>query len=156
MTDRTELLETAFDSIPEGVGLLGGEDELVFWNQAAQGITGYPAVEMLGRQLPECLEALLVARSGNEDSHAPAARAEVWRSLAQAVHKLGHAVPVIVRVLELSNGLGERIGTALLFHPAASLDALPHGGDVRLAFCGSAWIRRRSCARPTVRRRATP
>jgi diguanylate cyclase (GGDEF)-like protein len=36
-------------------------------------------------------------------------------------------VPVIVRVLALRNGLGERIGTALLFHPAESLDALPHG-----------------------------
>jgi diguanylate cyclase (GGDEF)-like protein len=50
-----------------------------------------------------------------------------WRSLVQARHKLGHAVPVIVRVLVLRNGLGERIGTALLFHPAESLDALPHG-----------------------------
>ena len=49
------------------------------------------------------------------------------RSLAQARHKLGHAVPVIVRVLDLCNGLGERIGAALLFHPAESLDALPHG-----------------------------
>ena len=36
-------------------------------------------------------------------------------------------MPVIVRVLVLRNGLGERIGTALLFHPAESLDALPHG-----------------------------
>jgi diguanylate cyclase (GGDEF)-like protein len=98
----------------------------VLWNQAAQGITGYPAVELLGRQLPECLEPLLVAGSSKE-LLAPASSAEGRRSLAQARHKLGHAVPVIVRVLDLSNGLGERIGTALLFHPAASLDALPHG-----------------------------
>lgn len=126
MTDRTELLETAFDSVPEGVGLFDAEDAVVLWNQAAQGITGYPAVELVGRRLPECLEPLLVAGSGKE-LLAPAARAEGQRSLAQARHKLGHAVPVIVRVLDLSNGLGERIGTALLFHPAASLDALPHG-----------------------------
>jgi diguanylate cyclase (GGDEF)-like protein/PAS domain S-box-containing protein len=127
MTDRTELLEAAFDSLPEGMGLLGGEDEVVFWNQAAQGITGYPALELLGQQLPECLEPLLAAGTDNEELLALAARAEGRRSLAQARHKLGHAVPVIVRVLDLCNGLGERIGAAMLFHPAASLDALPHG-----------------------------
>ena len=127
MTDRTELLEAAFDSLPEGMGVFDGEDEVVFWNQAAQGITGYPAVEMLGRQLPECLEPLLAAGSGNEESRSSAAKVEGQRSLAQARHKLGHAVPVIARVLALRNGLGERIGAALLFHPAESLDALPHG-----------------------------
>jgi len=127
MTDRTELLEAAFDCLPEGMGLFGGEDEVVFWNQAAQGITGYPTVELLGRQLPECLEPLLAAGSGKEESRSPAARAEGRRSLVQARHRLGHAVPVIARSLALRNGLGERIGAALLFHPAESLDALPQG-----------------------------
>ena len=127
MTDRTELLESAFDSVPEGVGLFDGEDAVVLWNQAAQGITGYPAVELLGRQLPECLRPLLAAGSGKDELLAPASRAEGRRSLAHARHKLGHAMAVIARVLDLSNGVGERIGTALLFHPAASLDALPHG-----------------------------
>ncbi len=126
MTDRTELLEAAFDSLPEGIGLLGGVDEVVFWNRAAHGITGYPAVELLGRQLPECLEPLLASASGKQESLALVGK-EQQRSLAKAQHKLGHAVPVIVRILALRNGLGERIGTALLFHPAESLDALPHG-----------------------------
>lgn len=127
MADRMELLEAVFDCVPEGVGLFDGEGEVMFWNQAAQGITGYPAAEMLGRQLPECLEPLLATRSGKEGSHAPSAVAEVQRSLAQARHKLGHAVSVITRFLVLRNGLGERIGSAVLFHPAESLDALPHG-----------------------------
>ncbi len=127
MTDRTELLEAAFDNVPEGVGLFGGDDAVMFWNQSAQGITGYTALELQGRQLPECLGPLLAARSSKEESRAPIATAEGRRSLAQVRHKLGHTVPVIVRVLILRNGLGERIGTALLFHPAESLDALPHG-----------------------------
>jgi diguanylate cyclase (GGDEF)-like protein/PAS domain S-box-containing protein len=129
MTDRTELLEAAFDSLPEGMGLFGGEDEVMFWNHAARGITGYPAVELLGQQLPECLQPLLAAGSGNGEPHSPAAGWEGRRALAQTRHKLGHVVPVIVRVLALCNGLGERIGAALLFHPAESLDALPHGGS---------------------------
>jgi diguanylate cyclase (GGDEF)-like protein/PAS domain S-box-containing protein len=127
MTDRTELLEAAFDSVPEGVGLFDGEGAMMFWNQAAQGITGYSAVECQGRQLPECLKPLLVDGSSKEESHVPSAMAKGRRRLTQAQHKLGHAVPVIARVLVLRNGLGERIGTALLFHPAESLDALPHG-----------------------------
>jgi len=127
MTDRTELLEAAFDSLPEGGGLFGGEDQLMFWNRAAHGITGYPAVELVGRQLPEYLEPMLVAGRGKAEGIALVDKAEGRRSLAQAQHKLGHAVPVIVRVLALRNGLGERIGTVLLFHPAESLDALPHG-----------------------------
>lgn len=127
MTDRTELLESAFNSLPEGMGLFGGEDEVMFWNQAAQGITGYPAVELLGRQLPEYLEPLLAAVNGKQEGLALVGKNEGRRSLVQAQHKLGHAVPVIVRVLTLRNGLGERFGTALLFHPAESIDALPHG-----------------------------
>jgi diguanylate cyclase (GGDEF)-like protein len=47
--------------------------------------------------------------------------------LVNARHKLGHGIPVIARVLVLRDGLAERIGTAALFHPAESLDALPHG-----------------------------
>ena len=68
MTDRTELLEAAFDNVPEGVGLFDGEGAVMFWNQAAQGITGYTAVELQGRGLPECLEPLLAAESSNEES----------------------------------------------------------------------------------------
>jgi diguanylate cyclase (GGDEF)-like protein/PAS domain S-box-containing protein len=127
MTDRTELLEAAFDNVPEGVGLFDRDGAVMFWNQAAQGITGHTSLELQGRQLPDCLGPLLAAGNSKEESSAPAAMAEVRRSLMQARHKLGHAVPVLARVLVLRNGLGERIGTALLFHPAESLDALPHG-----------------------------
>jgi diguanylate cyclase (GGDEF)-like protein len=42
-------------------------------------------------------------------------------------HKLGHGVPVIARTLPLRDELGGRMGAAVVFHPAESLDALPHG-----------------------------
>jgi hypothetical protein len=35
----------------------------------------------------------------------------------------------MARLLLLRDGLGARIGTALLFHPAECLEALPHGED---------------------------
>lgn len=125
MTDRNELLEAAFDSLPEGVALVGTEGEVVLWNQAAQGITGYAAIDVLARPLPEGLEALLHEETRDADDGA--APKEGQRALVKARHKLGHGIPVIARVLVLRDGLAERIGTAALFHPAESLDALPHG-----------------------------
>lgn len=127
MTDRTDLLEAALLSLPDGVALFGVEGEVIFWNQAAQGITGYAAIEVLAQPLPEGLEPLLLEASRNEDAAAGATLPEGRRALVRARHKLGHGVPVITRILVLRDGLGEHIGAAALFHPAESLDALPRG-----------------------------
>lgn len=125
MTDRNELLEAAFDSVPEGVALLGTEGEVVLWNQAAQGITGYAAIDVLARPLPEGLETLLTEETRGAD--AGETPKEGRRALVRARQKLGHGIPVIARALVLRDGLGERIGAVALFHPTESLDALPHG-----------------------------
>ena len=127
MTDRTELLEAALDSLPDGIAVFGTEGKVIFWNQAAQGITGYAAMELLAQPIPEGLEPLLLERNRNEDSRADAEQPEGRRALVHARHKLGHGVPVISRTLVLRDGLGERIGAAAVFHPALSLDALPYG-----------------------------
>jgi PAS domain S-box-containing protein len=125
MIDRIELLEAAFDSLPDGVGLLGGEGEVMFWNQAAQGITGYSAIELTGQPMPEGLELLFADRSGMENGEPPGIQPENHRSVKPARHKFGHLVPVITNTLILFNGLGERIGSAVIFHPIESQDALP-------------------------------
>jgi len=127
MTDRNELLEAAFDSVPEGVALMGTEGEVVLWNQAAQGITGYAAIDVLSRPLPDGLEALLLNGARNRDEALEPAAEDGRRALVRARHKLGHGVQVIARALVLRDGLGQRIGAAALFHPVESLDALPHG-----------------------------
>jgi diguanylate cyclase (GGDEF)-like protein len=44
-----------------------------------------------------------------------------------ARHRLGHELSVMTRVLVLRDGLGGRIGMAVVFHPTESLDALPSG-----------------------------
>jgi len=126
MVNRAELLEVALDSLPEGLALLGGEGEIMLWNQAAEAITGYGSADLLSRQAPEKLRPLLVS-SGSEDQNAWAEPQSGHGAMVRFQHKLGHGVPVIARTLVLRDGLGERMGAAVVFHPAKSLDALPHG-----------------------------
>ena len=117
MTDRMELIESALDGLAEGVAILGLEDELVFWNRAAAGITGYTGVELLMRAIPRGLGSLL-----EEGSQAGSGERG---GLVHMRHKLGHEVQAMRRFLVLRDGLGERIGSAVVFHPAEKLDALP-------------------------------
>jgi diguanylate cyclase (GGDEF)-like protein/PAS domain S-box-containing protein len=135
MADRTELLESALNSLADGIALLGMDGQLVFWNQPAEAISGYASVDLLGLPSPVGLEPLLdsVVPPGELE---PSAEVESGRrTLVHARHKLGHDVPTLTRNLILRDAKGERIGTAIVFHPAASLDALPRGecsdgGDV--------------------------
>jgi diguanylate cyclase (GGDEF)-like protein/PAS domain S-box-containing protein len=123
MTDRIELLEAALDSLPEGVALLGLEGEVLFWNKAAEAITGFASADLMAQPIPAALEPLLQAtvRYGEEPPQTGR------KALINARHKLGHVIQALTRVRALYDGLGEQIGTAVLFHPAESLDVLPHG-----------------------------
>ena len=56
MIDRAELLEAALDSRPDGIALLGIEGEVMFWNRAAEAITGYSSLDLLSRPVPSFLE----------------------------------------------------------------------------------------------------
>jgi GGDEF domain-containing protein len=135
MTDRFELYEAAIDSLPEGLALLHGDSceprKVVFWNQAAVAITGHTGVELMGRVVPETLQALLgdgpIPDCTQDETNVDSARRSERGFLARIRHKLGHEVSVIVRYLGLRDGFGQRIGLGILFHPAELLDALPRG-----------------------------
>lgn len=123
MADRTELLEAALDSLPDGVALIGEEGEVAFWNRAAEDVTGHAGPDLVGRAVPETLKALLVGSAPEPD----AGHQQVRGCLVQARHKLGHDVPAMARTLVLRDGMGGYIGRAVVFHSAESLEALPHG-----------------------------
>ena len=127
MRDRTELLESALDSLPAGIVLFGMEGEGVYWNRVAESITGYAGAEMLGHAIPEGLDPLAPERLLHGELEPGAEPQTSGGALVRTRHKLGHEMQAITRVVVLRNGLGERIGTAAVFHPAESLDALPHG-----------------------------
>ncbi|MGA3011017.1 MAG: diguanylate cyclase [Terracidiphilus sp.] len=127
MADRTELLEVALNGLPEGLALLDNEGQIMFWNRAAEAITGYFSAELLARQAPEPLEPLLMAFSGLGDLETGAGSQSGHGAMVHIQHQLGHCVSVISRTMVLRDVLGGRMGTAVIFHPAESLDALPHG-----------------------------
>jgi diguanylate cyclase (GGDEF)-like protein len=139
MADRAELLEATLESFPEGVALLGENYHVMFWNEAARMITGYAAVEMIGRPLPETLKPLLegscpagdaepgVCMLGTNSAFSDASH-EIGRGfIVHARHKLDRNVSAMARLLVLRDGLGQRIGTAVMFHSTECLEALPHG-----------------------------
>ena len=127
MTDRTELLETALDSLPEGIALIGAEGQTVFWNRAAEAVTGYSRLDLLSRPVPEPLESLLLSCEKPGDTPGESDRPTGRGLLIRFEHKLGHQISVIARSMVLRDEMGGRVGLATVFHPAESLDALPHG-----------------------------
>jgi diguanylate cyclase (GGDEF)-like protein len=126
MTDRTELVEAALDCLPNGIALLDTEFRIAFWNQAAEAMTGYASVDLLARPVPEALEPLL--GSGRDATPQDGSPPECGHAcLVVARHRLGQPMQAIARTLVLRDGLGKRMGAAVVFHPAESLDALPRG-----------------------------
>jgi diguanylate cyclase (GGDEF)-like protein/PAS domain S-box-containing protein len=125
MTNRFALLESALDSLPDGIALLECDGGVAFWNQAAEAITGYSASDLVTQAIPDALKPLLEV--GRNDAQTNVARQGDRGALVRPRHKLGHELRVITRTLILHDGLGERVGAATLFHPAERIDALPHG-----------------------------
>ena len=76
MADRTEILEATLDSLTDGIAIFAEEGEVIFWNLAAQGITGYAAIELQAQPIPEGLAPLLSKQIRNEESRADAEQPE--------------------------------------------------------------------------------
>jgi len=127
MADRTELLNATLDILPEGIALIGADGQVALWNRAAEAITGYAGMDLLSRQVPEPLLPLLLPmrKPGEDESSGGALPGR--GAMIRFQHKLNHQVPVIARTLVLRNEMGGRLGLAVIFHPAESQDALPHG-----------------------------
>lgn len=126
MADREELVEAALEVYPEGLALVDVEERVVFWNRAAELLTGHAGAQLVGRELPGTLAALVWGRC--------AAKAETQCGpdpegglLVHVQHACGHDVPAVARRVALRDGLGTRIGTAVVFHAAGRVEALPHG-----------------------------
>jgi diguanylate cyclase (GGDEF)-like protein/PAS domain S-box-containing protein len=127
MGDRAALLESALDSLQEGIVLFTSEGNVAFWNQAAKAATGYAAEELIDRAIPDALEQLAPECLLQKKWSAVERIQPERRAVVQVRHRLGHEMRLMARKTMLHDESGERIGTAVLFHPAETLDALPRG-----------------------------
>ncbi len=121
MSERAELVEAALEVYREGLAVLDGDDRVVFWNRAAEVMTGYPGAQVLGKQLPGSLVGLTSCQGeGDSGNGSP-----VHATVVHAQHQHGYDLPAVARRLVLRNGLTERIGTAVVFHCGEQIVALP-------------------------------
>jgi GGDEF domain-containing protein len=132
MADRAELVEAALEVYREGLALLDSDERVIFWNRAAEAITGYGGVQVLGRQIPGPLVALIIGPVCEPDDKA---RSLARGAMVHAQHLRGHDLPVMARRIVLRDGFGERIGSAAVFHCAEQSAALDTG--LAHADCGS-------------------
>jgi PAS domain S-box-containing protein/diguanylate cyclase (GGDEF)-like protein len=127
MIDRVQLFEAALDSLAEGIALADQEGRVAFWNRAAQAITGYTALGVVGRTVREALDEVITGGTRHWVAQTDTEFAPGRGSLVHVRHCLGHELPVLARILVLRDDMGSRIGTGVIFHPAESIDALPRG-----------------------------
>lgn len=127
MAERSELFEATLSSMTEAVAIISPESVLVYWNPAAESLTGFSSVELVGRPLPENLDPILHTAAHQRNSLLGEGVPSDRGSLMTARHKLGQEMRVMTRQHVLRSGTGERVGTAILFHSSENMAALPHG-----------------------------
>ena len=108
------------DNIFDGVYLVDVRRKITFWNHGAERLTGFTAAEVVGRQCPDNIlahvdatgRALCIEGCPLSSSMVDGRAREAKVSLR---HKLGHRVPVSVRVFPITDQLGEIVGAVEIF-----------------------------------------
>jgi PAS domain S-box-containing protein len=118
----------ALNVLPDGLYITDTDRRILFWNKAAEAITGWPAEQVVGRH---CRDGVLNHQDQNGlplcgEEQCPLHRAIVTgQSLAEplliyAQHKDGQRIPIEVMVSPLRNAAGTIVGGVELFRDAAS------------------------------------
>lgn len=111
----TSLYEKLIENVQDGVFFVSRDHKITYWNEGAQRLSGYTASEAIGRS---CFDDFLGRVEGNGKSipamastlteipeNGKAAPTELYIR-----HKLGHRIPVSVRVMPMRNTEGEVVG----------------------------------------------
>lgn len=115
-----DILRAVLDSLQTAVGLLDRNGKILFWNQAAERLTGYIQHELLGRSGRD-----YVLTHCNDQDCGDCGEAcpftQVWhhgrpsRKRMQLRHKQGHAVPVFMHLAPIRDPHGAMIAVAASF-----------------------------------------
>jgi diguanylate cyclase (GGDEF)-like protein/PAS domain S-box-containing protein len=114
MSYRVDMLEATLDHIDEAVVVIDSDSNVLFWNKAAAGITGYDPPDVLAHPCPELYT--VTSKPIDPGSDRP--------SSTTLNHRSGYTVPAMLRVIHMRNSAGEYSGKALLFYPTEKLDSV--------------------------------
>jgi diguanylate cyclase (GGDEF)-like protein/PAS domain S-box-containing protein len=122
-------LQNVLMNVFDGVYFVDRERRIIFWNRAAERITGFSAADVIGSKCSDnilmhvdeegtllCLHMcpLAAAMADGEARHA-----EVFLN-----HKRGHRLPVSIRAFPLRDATGATVGGAEIFTDNAALQAV--------------------------------
>lgn len=136
--------ERLLDSLHDGVYFVDCERRITYWNKGAEQLTGYLAAEVIGKH---CFDNLLMHVDDQGCAlcltGCPLARTIVDGERREAEvyfrHKLGHRVPVCVRVSPIVDSAGAIVGAVEVFSDVtAKKNTERRVGELEtLAFCDS-------------------
>ncbi|OPZ59657.1 MAG: Diguanylate cyclase DosC [Deltaproteobacteria bacterium ADurb.Bin510] len=118
-----------FDSLHDGLYIVNNQREILFWNKAAERISGFSAEEVVGRS---CADNLLTHVDGCGQNLCkglcPLAQTICDGQSREAKvylhHKAGHRLPVAIRVSTLYDVSGQVVGAVELFNDISRQKAI--------------------------------
>lgn len=120
MDFNKEFYEGIIDGLHDGLYIVGHDRIIIYWNKAAERISGFPAEEVVGRP---CSQNILTHIDG-EGNNLCKGNCPVSSVLSDGLdredevflhHRDGHRIPVSIRVSPLRDGKGNITGAAELF-----------------------------------------
>ena len=121
--------EAVLNHVSDGVYMVDQKRKIIYWNQAAERITGFSAAEVTGRCCADNILTHVDAKGRSLCSNlCPLAHSLVDGKDRDAVvylhHKLGHRVPVHIGVQVLRNEKGKLVGAVETFRECSDVIAL--------------------------------
>lgn len=121
---------TIFDHLADAVVCLNSERKILFWNKAAEGISGREAAEVLGKTCFDDLAVFIDAEGINLCKGKCPFKLTLKDGVERVLevylqHKDGFRIPTALRVIPVPNDSGEIIGAAGVFVNTAPKVTIP-------------------------------
>ena len=118
---EVHLFQSFCDAMPYGVCLVDLQGKIVYWNAAAEGITGYLGPQVVGRTYRGDMLIHVGSKAGTEVQCPVIEVMRDGRAVSAELfllHQEGHRTPVHVFAFPLRNANGEMRGVGEIFEPA--------------------------------------
>lgn len=125
---EVHLFQSFCDAMPYGVCLVDLQGKIVYWNAAAEGITGYLGPQVVGRTYRGDMLIHADSKTGTEVQCPVIEVLRDGRPVSAELfllHQKGHRTPIHVFAFPLRNANGDMRGVGEIFEPAAGKSENP-------------------------------